>query len=292
MTTTQKVRTLETEEEKERLGSWLAEKAPKDIGADRRSIERTKKLVAKIIEWYPAASLKDIYYCLDNWWVLRCEPGLPAELLKKLLREEFDAAVLERRHKPRDFRQRLRLEHAAKQRRTERRKENAALLKRVADTLGCSTRYARMLISEGTTSRTVAATLARMLGTDPEDHLRSRRRTGREADLVSWFMKVWVPDGSFRDFVETDPKLPASACELVKTLREQKGSSQAEQLEIASLEKLISYCESIRPDSPVAGVAAQVWYAYRVWKIEVVAAHAARTARIEQRQATHGIQGA
>jgi hypothetical protein len=279
VTTTQEVRSLETEEEKERLGSWLAEKAPKDIGADKRGMGRSKRLVAKIIERYPAASFNDIYYCLDNWWVLRCKPGLPTGVLKKIVREEFDAAILDRRHKPKDFHERSRLENGAKTRRTEKRRDNAALLKHLADTLGCTTRYARMLIADGTTDRATAESLARMLGTQPEEHLRKKRRTGRQPDLVSWFMKIWVPTGSFRDFVEDDSfKLPLGTYELLETLREQKGALKSEQSEISSLENLIEYSRSIRRDFPVADAATKIWCFYRLWKIDVVAAQATRMA--------------
>lgn len=290
MSTPKIVSSLDTEEEKERLGSWLAEIAPKDIGADKAGFEKTKTLVAEIIDQYPAASRKDIYYCLDNWWILRCEPGLPGDTLKRLVQEAFDAAILDRRHKPSDFRVRLRLERAAKKRRIEMKKNNVERLNRVADALGCGIRYARMLISEGTTDRAKAETLARILGTKPEDHLRSRRRTGREVDLVSWFMKVRVPNGCFCDFVEEDPKLPMSAYELVKSIRETRACSREELAEVTSLEALLNCCRSVRQDSPAVGAATQVWYAYRVWKIEVVAQHAARTARVEQRRVTNGMQ--
>lgn len=279
MTIKNEFRSLNTEEEKERLGKWLAEKAPKDIGGDKRSTDRSKKLVGKIIERYPAATYEDIYYCLDNWWTLRCKPGLPIGVLKKITREEFDAAILDGRHKPKDWRERWRLENGAKKRRTEKRRENAVFLKHLANSLGCTPRYARMLIADGTTDRATAETIARMMDTEPEEHLRKRRRTGRQPDLVNLFMKIWIPNGSFRDFVEDDPsKLPPSSYELFETLREQEGTLKSAQAEISSLENLIEYCRSVRQDYQAADAATKIWRAYRLWKIEVVAGQATRMA--------------
>lgn len=270
-------RNLESENDKEQLGKWLVDKAPKNIGPDKRSIERTKKLVAAIIKRYPAARFEDIYYCLSNWWVLRCTPGLSPQALTSIVSDEFDAAVLDGRRKSKNGYEQRHLENIAKKRRAEKRRDNGQLLTKLADTLRCSTRYARMLISDGTTDRSTAKTMARILNTKADDHLRTKLRTGRQADLVGWFMKVWIPNSSFRNFIDEDPSdLPVKTWDLLETLREQVGTLKAEQSQINSLENLIAHCRLLNCDYSITEGATEIWQAYKLWKIEVISEHAIR----------------
>lgn len=279
MTTTSKIKDLSEESTQEQFGEWLDETAPKNIGTDKPSIERMRGVIATAIERYPAATFKQIYLCLDNWWCLKCKPGFPSATLKEVLQKELDAAVLDGRHKPATLHEKLKLKDAAKRRRHEERIDNASLLRRIAEDLGCSTRYARMLVTERTTDRKKAEILARHLDTTPEEHFRKRRQTGPQPDLVNWFMKIRLPNSSFQNFIKEDGglrRMPIETAELYETIRERVGDLKFEQAEIASLEKLLAYSQVILPRFPNADAATKIWRAYILWKIELVSMHAVR----------------
>ncbi|MEY9136513.1 hypothetical protein ACVMII_005409 [Bradyrhizobium diazoefficiens] len=279
MTNAPQPRDLETDEERDRLGHWLVDEAPKDIGTDQKGKERFRTMIDTIISRFPGARMGDVLYCLSNWWLLRNKPSLPPEFLKTVLQDAFDAAVLDGRHKSCSIEERWQLKRGAERRRTEKRQKNAELVRQVAHSVGCGIRYARMLISDGTSNLEIAAKLAGVLGTKPDEHLRMKKRTGRQPDLVGWFMKISIPNSSFRDFLEEDPSdLPASSWDLLELLREQKGALKAEQERIGSLENLVEHCRSLPLHYSVTERADQIWRAYKLWKIEITSAQATRLA--------------
>ena len=100
--------------------------------------------------------------------------------------------------------------------RLERRKE-------LAEALGTTRRFALIARTEGTTEPETARIMARVLGTDPKDHLRERSRTRRQMDLPNWFMRLWVPQGTFRDFLADEVELAGAVETVVRALRAQKG---------------------------------------------------------------------
>jgi hypothetical protein len=270
---------LETDKEKDLLGVWLVDKAPKNIGSDQKSRKRFGAMINRIIARFPSASINAIHYCLWNWWTHRNHPELSPEFVKELLQDAFDAAVLDGRHVPSNSEEGWRLKRDAQSRRTEKRQRNAQLVRQVADSVGCGIRYARMLISEGTPNLEVAEKLALVFGTKPDEHLRTKKRTGRQPDLVGWFMRTSTPNSSFRDFVQESPaSLPANSWDLSEALREQDGALKAEQYGISSLENLVEHCRSLHLGYPITEKAAQIWSAYKIWKIEVIAAQATHMA--------------
>jgi hypothetical protein len=193
------------------------------------------------------------------------------------VQEEFDKAVEEgrRRLSPLEKRRALEAQRRAQQ---AKRKADAALTKELAEALGTSRRFALIARTEGTTEPETARIMARVLGTDPKDHLRERSRTRRQMDLPNWFMRLWVPQGTFRDFLADEVELAEAVATVVRALRAQKGDDWIRQGDINSLEKLVLHLRSV-DQSDAAASAAAIWKAFKLWKIELVATMATRTVK-------------
>jgi hypothetical protein len=191
------------------------------------------------------------------------------------VQEEFDKAIEEGRRiltGP----EKWRAQEAKRRERLKERKADAEVTKALASALRVGVRYARMLRSEGTTDPKTARLMADILGTATRDHLRERSRTGRQVDLPAWFMRLWVPRGSFRDFLADPGDLSEQAEKLAAFLRQQTADAQIQQIDIDSLEKLMQHCRLFLQNGQAEG-SSEIWKAFKLWKIELVAALAART---------------
>ena len=81
-----------------------------------------------------------------------------------------------------------------------------------------------------------------------------------------------------RDFLADEVELAEAAETVVRALRAQKGDDWIQQGDINSLEKLGLHCRSV-DQSDAAASAAEIWKAFKLWKIELVAAMAIRTVK-------------
>lgn len=161
---------------------------------------------------------------------------------------------------------------AAKRAADEQRKERAAKVKKIAAGLSCSARYARMLLDEGTSLPERAEQLAKILGTDPKDHLRPKRKSGRQPDMVAWFMGLRLDDCSFRDFLNSDPETEGDGASLIEALRDGYASGPLASEDCQSLEDLIEHARRLGVDSSVVEAASAVWRAFKLWRIDLIAA--------------------
>jgi hypothetical protein len=168
----------------------------------------------------------------------------------------------------------------AKQRRIERaaelqaRKVHSELNTRLAEALGTSVRYVRMLRNEGTTLPETAKIMAIILGGKPETYMRPARRRGRRADLVAWFMKVQADGCSFTDFIADPPEdhLEGDAHNMIAVLQV-RGAA-----DFQSLETLIAFVSALDFESVSVESAATVWRAFKIWRIDRIATLARFTA--------------
>jgi hypothetical protein len=117
-------------------------------------------------------------------------------------------------------------------------------------------------------------------------HLRRRRsegplaRTLPNAPADGPAQLVHAPLGTTgdRDFLADEVELAEAAETVVRALRAQKGDDWIQQGDINSLEKLVLHCRSV-DQSDAAASAAEIWKAFKLWKIELAAAMATRTVK-------------
>jgi len=179
--------------------------------------------------------------------------------------DRLHAEKLAKRNAARTLTQRTLDERAAAKRAAdEQKKERAERIKKIAADLPCSVRYARMLLDEGTSLLGRAEQVAKILGTDPKDHLRPKRKSGRQPDVVAWFMALRLDDCSFRDFLNSDPEIEG---DLIEALRQGYPDDDCE-----SLEDLIERARRLGVDSSVVEAASAVWKAFKLWRIDMIGA--------------------
>lgn len=205
---------------------------------------------------------------LDHW-NMRCDPPWTEEQLDAFLDHAVNETNAEQRreyaNRPEARQARFRL---AERRKAEaHRKGEAESNKRLAEALGTSVRYVRMLRSEGTTQFHTAQVMASVLGGKPSDYMRRGRKRGRQADLVALFMKAPAESCGFTDFVSDPPTLLGDAERDIITVFATRGVSDFE-----SLEDMISFLGALDFETVDLAVAPHVWRAFKLWRIERIAA--------------------
>lgn len=167
----------------------------------------------------------------------------------------------------------------ARARIAEKRKAAAALEarsesnKRLAEALGTSVRYVRMLRSDGTTLPETAKTMAAILGGKPESYMRRPRRRGRRADLVAIMMKIPAEECGFTDFVADPPEGIDDGTQEMVAVLQARGAR-----DFQSLEALVAFIDTLEFESVGVESAATVWRAFKIWRIDRIATIARFTA--------------
>jgi hypothetical protein len=244
--------------------TWILERAAvtRDHGPFARAYVRRLALAA--VNVYQGA--RHSAANLLNQWDLHCEPSWPGEELSALI-DEADAErtrELSRRVEP--WQQRARERMRERRKVEEERKAKADLNRRLTEALGTSARYVRMLRSEGTTVRATAETMAKILGGKPETYLRPPRRRGRRADLVALLMKAPADGCDFPHFVAEPPEdLDEQSSEMIGVLRA-RGAA-----DFKSLEALVAFVGALEFESVDMGCAADVWRAFKRWRVMRIA---------------------
>jgi hypothetical protein len=188
----------------------------------------------------------------------------------EILEEEFEVAISDGRRPPLSDEDQFAEDRRRAFALSRKRKRNADITKKIAAAFKCSVRHARMLQLEGTTSPEKAKKLAEILGTSPQQHLRKRLRTGRSTNLAGLFLRAWVPGSSFEEFVTDDVELTRPARKVAAILRHDAGMLH----DIKSFEALVNHWLSDCNNNESTAALTELWRAYKLWKIELVAAHA------------------
>jgi hypothetical protein len=240
---------------------WLMWRAPITRGHGSHATAFAAYLARKIV-----AGNRDTNACvlLLERWSMDCDPQWSREQLQTMANEAYTAWSRAQPEEPWALRARAK---AAEKRTTEEaRKSHAEENKRLAEALGISVRYVRMLRSEGTAQPETAKTMAAILGGKPETYMRRARRRGRRIDLVALLMKVQADACGFTDFIADPPEeLTGDAREMIDMLRV-RGATDFE-----SLEALISHVGALEFETVGVESAVTVWRAFKRWRIQRIA---------------------
>ncbi len=229
------------------------------------------------------ASVEFLCALMMEHWVPRSDHDWDEVTVRRHLRdimieywekkERKDALEKARRDAKDAARRKARREEVAKElAEKEQRKKDAQLNKAIAKEFGISPRHARNLRKEGTTNSDTAARLAKILGTDPETHLRTVRRRARDIDLVQLFMDIPHNEATFARFVSNRDEVVVSN-DLMEFLRAHANSFNAWE-ELENLEGMIERVRTLGFKSLSLEAAEEVWKLYKLWRIRTIASAA------------------
>jgi hypothetical protein len=217
------------------------------------------------------ASVEFLCALMMEHWVPRCDPTWDKDAVRRHLNlamadywmtKECDDAREKARRQAKDAARRKALaEQAAKEMAAkEQRKKDAQLNNAIAKGFGITLRHARNLRKDGTTSPDCAARLAKILGTDPETHLRTVRRRVRDIDLVQIFMGIPHNEATFARFVSDRDEVAVSN-DLMEFLRARANSFNGRE-ELQNLEDMIERVRILGFKSLSLETAEEVWKLY------------------------------
>lgn len=250
--------------------AWILERAAvtRDHGAFARSFAR--RIALEAVKAYGGQQHSAVV--LLQHWNTHCEPAWSGEDLSEFVGDAHTEWQRSRTQKLEPWEARARERAAERRRAEEERKVKADLNRRLTEALGTSARYVRLLRNEGTTIRATAETMAKILGGKPETYLRPPRRRGRRADLVALLMKARADGADFTDFVAEPPdNLDEPSREMISVLRA-RGAS-----DFKSLEALVAFVGALDFESVDVGCAADVWRAFKRWRVMRIASIACFT---------------
>jgi hypothetical protein len=157
---------------------------------------------------------------------------------------------------------------AAERAEAEKRAANAEKVDKVAEALGCSRRYAQLLVREGTTKPATARKIAKALGTKPAEHLRRRIGDhGRKSDIAGYLMRQYVAGVLWRDFIEIDPYVVGEALRLRNAFAEAYKNGSFDKDHVRDLEPITTFARKVGVD---IAVAEDLWQIFKRWRIAAI----------------------